>query len=165
MSNQMNRVRSSGSRLFNVGGRSPKITIIVLVIAAIIALAVAGRLNPGNTDNEEKYSLNISYGLGGDENQTRLSFDANIGGDKSVVENIDAYEILIKEEYLDLLLENGPYSSKDMGNYWQITGVIVFDTAGLSKEEINAISIFEGIKIIDKDGNEDILYIPVDKKL
>jgi hypothetical protein len=35
----------------------------------------------------------------------------------------------------------------------------------LFKEEISAISIFEGIKLIDKDGNGDIPYIPVDENL
>ena len=55
MSNQVNRVRSSGFRSFNVGGRSKKITIVVIFIVAIIAIALAvdsfGKLNSDN--NEE----------------------------------------------------------------------------------------------------------------
>jgi len=108
--------------------------------------------------------LNVSYGLGGDPVKTILSFDANIGGTKSDVENIDAYEILINAEYIDLLLENGPYSSKHMDNYMQITGQITFDTSGMTKEEIGTINIFEGIRITDKDENDFGLYITVDQK-
>ena len=168
---KVNRVRVHGFRLFNLGGR--EITksriifpvLIVVIILLLLVLVIIPRIsNVDNIDDNQKYSLNISYGLGGDTDQTKLTFDANISGAESDMKNIDAYEILINEEYLDLLIENGPYSSKDMGTYLQITGSIVFDNLGMTKEEIDAINLFEGIKIIDKDGTEFDLHIPQDQK-
>ena len=137
---------------------------IVFLVLSVFLLVVCVRCasNVSNTDSGGKYTLNVSYGLGGDTGQTKLSFDASIGGKQSDIENIAAYEVLINEEYLDLLLENGPYSSKDMGDYIQITGTIVFDNIGMTKNEIDAIELFEGFKIIDKDGAEFELYIPRD---
>jgi len=136
-----------------------------LILSLILVFTFAACSTDGAiSDSSEKYSLNISYGFGGDDTKTEISFDANIGGSKDVISNIDAYEILINEERLDLLLANGPHTSKDMGDYLQITGIIVFDNIGMTKEEINAITLFEGIKLIDKDGAEYVLFIPQDEK-
>ena len=140
-----------------------KAACVLLSICLLSACAACSSpiAKPGN---EEKYVLNVSYGLGGDANQTELSFDATIGGTQSDIKNIDAYEILINEEHLDLLLENGPYTSSDMGDYLQITGTIIFDNIGMTKEDISVIRLFEGIKLIDKDGREFDLYIPKDQE-
>jgi len=139
-------------------------TIYLIFSILLVLTCVACTSVVSNSDNGEKYSLNISYGLGGDLAKTVLSFDANIGGIKSDVKNIDAYEILINAEYMDLLLENGPYNSKHMADYMQITGTIVFDASGMTKEDIGAINIFEGIRIIDKDGNGFDIYLPLDQE-
>ena len=137
-----------------------KTTLFILSI--ILIFTCVGCVSTQNSD--ENYALNVSYGLGGDVNRTVLSIDANIGSLNSDVRNIDTYEVLINEKYSDLLLENGPYDSKYKDDYMQVTGTIVFDTTGMSKEEIHEARFFEGFKIIDKDGNETNLYIPADQE-
>ena len=115
----------------------------------------------------QKYTLNGSYSLGGesdDLNQTRLSFDVSISGEKSDIENIDTYDVLINTKYMNLLLENNSHGGKVSDNYltlddyFHITGSLLFDTAGMTKEMIDAAALFKGIKIIDKAGNEFDLY-------
>jgi propanediol dehydratase large subunit len=71
-----------------------------------------------------------------------------------------AQEPLINREYLDQMLENGPHSLKVKGDekpYLEVTGSFVFDTAGKSKEEIDEMDLFQGIKIIDRENNEYML--------
>lgn len=38
-----------------------------------------------------------------------------------------------------------------------MTGSFIFDTTGKSKEEIDNMCLFQGIKIIDENNNEHIL--------
>ena len=136
---------------------------IICVIVSVLLLLTCVACESKQESNEN-YTLNVSYGLGGDTDRTILTFDANIGNMKNDVKNIDAYEVLINEEYADLLLENGPHSDKYKDDYMQITGTIVFDTTGMSKEEIHAAKLFKGFKITDKDANETDLFIPEDQK-
>jgi len=133
------------------------LTVSVLLLLTCVACTAKQETN-------ENYSLNVSYGLGGDTDQTILTFDANIGSIKSDVKNIDTYEVLINEEYTGLLLENGPHESQHKDAYMKITGKIIFNTTGMTKEEINVAGLLKGFKIIDKDGNETDLFIPEDQK-
>ena len=135
------------------------ICVIVSVLLLLTCVACASK-----QDTNENYSLNVSYGLGGDTDQTILTFDANIGSMKSNVKNIDTYEVLINEEYTGLLLENGPHEGQYKDDYMKITGEIIFNTTGMTKEEISAAKLLKGFKIIDKDGNETDLFIPEDQK-
>jgi len=114
--------------------------------------------------NNGKYTLNITYSYGGDETQTRLSFDATVAGDKNDIESIDRHEVLINTRYSDLVLENDTHLTKSTDGILSIIGEILVDTTGISKEEIDAVGILEGFKLIDKDGNEVEVYLPVDQK-
>lgn len=108
--------------------------------------------------------MNGSVALGAaDDNsldKTKVTYEVVISGNKEAIENIDAQEPLISVGYLNLLLENGPHHHEQKGDekpYLEITGSFVFDTTGRSKEEIDDMDLFEGIKIVDKDKNEFIL--------
>lgn len=121
-----------------------------------------------NKDNtpEEKYSMSGSVGLGAVElnslDKTNVTYTVTISGSKQDIENIDAQEPLINMEYKDLMLENGPHNAKikdaeTQKPYLEITGGFVFDTKDKTKKEIDAMNLFQGIKIIDKDKEEFIL--------
>jgi len=143
--------------------KKPTLWIIIVAVIAVGIVGIALAANPIVVEkrNDEKYTLNGSYSLGGDSDdltETRLSFDVSISGEKSDIENIDAYEVLVNTERLDLLLENGPFSSRLYDDYFQITGSLLFDTVGMTKEMIDDAALLEGIKIIDKAGNEFELY-------
>lgn len=108
--------------------------------------------------------MNGSVAMGAvDENdidKTKITYKVTISGNKEDINNIYAQEPLVNVEYIDLLLENGPHSSQVKGienPYLEISGSFVFDTTGKSKEEIDNMCLFQGIKIIDKDNNEHIL--------
>ena len=148
------------SRIKNVMSyKKPTLWMVITatILVVLVCVACASDPSPEEVSSKEKYILNASYSLGnkGDDlGQTLLSFDAAISGAKEDIENIDTYEILINTDYLHLLIENGPYSSNVEDDYIKITGSILFDTVGITKEMINAADLFEGIKIIDKDKNE-----------
>ena len=116
------------------------------------------------SDSGEKYALSMTYSLSGDAEQTEIAFDAIISGTKSDIESIDAYAVVINEEYHELLLENGPYSSQYTDDYFQISGTIIFDTIGMTKEDVDAIHFIQAIAIIDKDKNTVELEVPQDRK-
>lgn len=108
--------------------------------------------------------MNGSVALGAADNnsldKTKVTYEVVISGNKEDIENINAQEPLINMEHIDLMLENGPHHPQIKNEekpYLEITGTFVFDTAGKSKEEIDGMHLFEGIKIIDKDKNEFIL--------
>ena len=127
--------------------------VCLIILALLLAFAACSRELDRSGDGE-KYSMNVSYSLGGDSAETNLSFDAYIHGDENDIRNIDVYEVLINTEYIALLSENGSYNSERAEDYIRISGNVVFDNIGMTKEEIDAVDLFEGIKIIDKDGNE-----------
>ena len=141
-----------------------KKTVCLMIVLVLAVTCVACSSKTTNSNSRDRYSLNLSYGLGGDTTQTILSLTAYIGGEKDDLDNIDSYEVLNNMEYDDMLVQNGPYNSRHENDYIEITGTIIFDTIGMTKEDIDAISLLEGIKLIDKDGNEYILYIPQDEK-
>ena len=93
-------------------------------------------------------------------NKTKITYNVIISGRKEDINSIYAQEPLINVEYIDLILENGPHNSQIKGienPYLEITGSFVFDTTGKSKEEIDDMCLFQGIKITDKNNNEYIL--------
>ena len=104
----------------------------------------------------------VAIGAVDDNNldKTKIAYNVIISGNKEDINSIYAQEPLINVEYIDLMLENGPHNSQVKGienPYLEITGSFVFDTAGKSKEEIDDMCLFQGIKIIDKNNNEYIL--------
>ncbi|MDW7675245.1 MAG: hypothetical protein SCK28_11990 [Bacillota bacterium] len=133
---------------------------ISAIILAVCLAFVLGACSSNVIKQEEKYTMNASYSYGGDLEKTEISYEVIISGTEKDIENIDAYEVLINMDYLDLMLENGPHSTqKELGktHYFKITGNFTFNTNGKSKEEIDKMKLLEGIKIIDKDKNEVIL--------
>ncbi|MEC9489175.1 MAG: hypothetical protein UMV23_06830 [Halanaerobium sp.] len=134
-----------------------KVPAIILAVCLVFAL---GACSSNEIKQEEKYTMNASYSYGGDLEKTVISYDVIISGTKEDIRDIDAYEVLINMDYLDLMLENGPHNSRrEFGNkpHLKTTGKLTFDTSGKSKEEIKEMELLEGIKIIDKDKNEVIL--------
>lgn len=104
--------------------------------------------------------MDASYSYGGDLEKTVISYEITISGTKEVIENLDAYEVLINEDYSHLMLENGPHNPhKNLGEeaYFTVEGRFVFDTSGKTKEAIDKMALLEGIRLIDKDENEEIL--------
>ncbi|SDK00167.1 hypothetical protein [Natronincola ferrireducens] len=131
-----------------------KISIIILAVCLAFTL---GACNHGGIKQSEKYAMNASYSYGGDSNKTEISYSIIISGAKKDIENIDAYEVLINMDYLDLMLENGPHSSErglEKTPYFKIVGNFTFNTSGKSKEEIDEMKLLEGVEIIDKDRNK-----------
>lgn len=115
---------------------------------------------------KEKYSMNGSVSLGAVDNEsldkTKVTYSVAISGNKKDIENIDAQEPLINMEYYDFMLINGPHHAevKDTETenpYLEISGSFVFDTNDKSKEEIDAMDLFQGVKITDKGKAEYIL--------
>jgi hypothetical protein len=115
---------------------------------------------------EGKYSMNGSVALGAVDSdsldKTRVTYTVTISGNKQDIENVVTQEPLINMEYGDLLLENGPHNIeiKDVETknpYLEISGNFVFDTKNKTKEEIDAMKLFQGIKIVDKDKEEFVL--------
>lgn len=134
-----------------------KVSAIILVVYLAIVL---GACSSNGVKQKEKYTMNASYSYGGDLEKTEISYEVIITGTEEDIENIDAYEVLINMDYLDLMLENGPHSSRrELGKtlYFKITGNFTFNTSGKSKEEIDEMKLLQGIRIIHKDKNEVIL--------
>lgn len=134
-----------------------KILIFVLIFSLLFIVSAC---NSGENREEEKYIMNASYSYGGDLEETIISYEITISGTEEVIENIDAYEVLINEEYSDLMLENGPHnpiSEIGKGAYFKVEGNFVFDTCGKTKEEIDEMNLLQGIRLIDKDENEEVL--------
>lgn len=134
----------------------------LLCISIIFAFTSFGCSTVSKTnDDNEKFTMNGSVAVGSVDNdnldKTKITYEVVISGNKEDINNIDAQEPLINIEYIDLMLENGPHNPQVKGienPYLEITGSFVFDTAGKSKEEIDGMYLFQGIKIIDKDNNE-----------
>ena len=135
---------------------------ICLMVSALLLLTCVACFS--KQESNENYTLNVSYGLGGDTDQTILTFDANIGSGKKDIKDIDIHEVLINKDFADMLVRNGPHDSRYKDDYMKITGKIIFNTMGMTKEEIHAAGLLKGFKIIDKDGNETDLFIPEDQK-
>lgn len=136
-----------------------KFLVLGLMICFILVVSACGS---NEKDEEEKYIMNASYGYGGNLEKTEVSYEITISGIEEVIENIDTYEVLINEEYSDLMLENGPHiPEKVIGDeiYFKVTGNFVFNTSGKTKEEISEMNLLQGIRIIDKDENEEILKL------
>lgn len=136
-----------------------KFLVLVLIISFLFVVSACGS---NEKYKEEKYIMNASYAYGGDLEKTEVSYEITISGTEEVIENIEIYEVLINEEYSDLMLENGPHiSEKVIGEetYFKVTGNFVFNTSGKSKEEISEMNLLQGIKIIDKDENEENLKL------
>lgn len=115
---------------------------------------------------KEKYIMNGSVALGAVDNEnsdkTKVTYSVVISASKEDIENIDEQEPLINMNYYDFILENGPHNAeiKDIETknpYLEISGSFVFDTSDKSKEEIVAMDLFQGVKIVDKDKKEYIL--------
>jgi hypothetical protein len=129
---------------------------IVIILAVCLAL-IFSACNRNEIEQDEKYTMNASYSYGGNLEKTEISYTIIISGAEKDIENIDAYEVLINMDYLDLMLENGLHSSqKKLGEapYFKIIGNFTFNTSGKSKEEIDKMKLMEGVKVIDKDRNE-----------
>jgi hypothetical protein len=112
-------------------------------------------------NDKEKYmiSASISYGAVDDENldKTRIAYEITVSGSKEDINNIFSQELLINPDYKDLILEKGPYNFQVKGTknpYIEVTGSLVFDTRGKSKEDIDDMNLLQGIKVIDMDNNE-----------
>lgn len=134
-----------------------KFLVLVLIISFLFVVSACGS---NEKYEEEKYIMNASYAYGGDLEKTEVSYEITISGTEEVIENIDTYEVLINEEYSDLMLENGPHiPEKVIGDeaYFKVTGNFVFDTSGKTKEEIDEMNLLQGIRLIDKDENEEVL--------
>jgi len=136
-----------------------KIFFIVLLICFFIFISISA-YESNEKPQDEKYTMNASYSYGGDLEKTEVSYEITISGTKEVIENIDAYEVLINEEYSDLMLENGPHNPhRNLGEeaYFKVEGKFVFDTSGKTKEAIGEMALLQGIRIIDQDEKEEIL--------
>jgi len=135
-----------------------KKTLVIILMMTV--LFVIGACNSNETQEGDKYIMNASYSYGEDLEKTEISYEITISGTKEVIENINAYEVLINEEYSDLMLENGPHNPhRDLGEeaYFKVEGNFVFDTSGKTKEEIDEMELLQGIRIIDQDEKEEIL--------
>ncbi len=134
-----------------------KTLAILLVVFILFALSAC---DSKETEAADKYIMNASYSYGGDLEKTEVSYEITISGTKEVIENIDAYEVLINEEYSDLMLENGPHNPhRNLGEeaYFKVEGKFVFVTSGKTKEAIGEMDLLQGIRIIDQDEKEEIL--------
>jgi len=136
----------------------------LLCCLIIFAISLSGCSPNQRFNDKEKYSMNATVAFGTVDNnsldKTRITYEVIISGKKDNINNIDSQEPLINMEYLELLLENGPHYPQIIESedpFLEIKGSFVFDTAGKSKEEIENMHLFEGIKIIDKDKNEFLL--------
>jgi PBP1b-binding outer membrane lipoprotein LpoB len=142
-----------------------KISIIILVLSFILVLL--GCSNADTVKEDEKYIMNGSVAYGTAENsgleKTKVSYIMTISGSEEDINNIEAQQPLINEDYMDLLLENGPHNNKIVSSgdesYIEISGEFIFDTEGKTKEEINDMDLFKGIEIYDKDNNNYELII------
>ena len=138
---------------------------IFLICAAILVFLFASCMSNKNTNDDEKYMMKASIAYGSVEennlDKTKVTYQIFISGEKEDVENIDTHEVLINKDYVDLLLNNGPHDVQikyEEGQpYLEINGIFVFDTHGISKEEIGMMNLLEGVSIVDKDRNEYIL--------
>ena len=135
--------------------RNALIVFLIISTAFILAACDSGA---GKADN--KYMMNAVYSYGGDLEETVISYEVIISGDIEDIKNIDAYEVLINVEHLDLLIENGHHSSQkviEKDSYFKIEGKLTFNTSGKSKEEISEMDLLQGVKIIDVYGDEEVL--------
>ena len=133
----------------------------LLCCSIIFAFTLFGCSTISKTNDNEKFTMSGSIAVGVVDNdsldKTKITYEVVISGNKDDINNIDAQEPLINMEYIDLMLENGPHNPQIKGienPYIEIKGGFVFDTAGKSKEEIDGMNLFQGIRITDKDNNE-----------
>lgn len=138
-----------------------KLLLICCAITMIFSLFGCKDVSP-----EGKYSMNGSVALGAVDNnsldKTKVTYNVMIGATKQDIENIVTQEPLINPEYDDFLLENGPHNVeiKDIETknpYLEISGSFVFDTKNKTKEEIDAMNLFQGIKLVDQNKEEFVL--------
>ena len=108
--------------------------------------------------------MNASISYGGVEKnnlyKTKVSYEIIISGEKNDIEYIDAEQLIINPEYIDLLSERGPHINQIKGEkkpYMEIKGSLIFNTEGKSKEEIDAMKLLIGVELIDKNGNNHML--------
>ena len=146
-----------------------KITIKRLLLVCCVFTIISSMFSCSSNQAEipkERYSMNGSVSMGAVEggglDKTKVAYSVAISGSKQDIENIDAQEPLVSAEYYDLMLINGPHNAEIKGKetenpYLEISGSFVFDTDGKSKEQIDAMNLFQGIKIVDKDKEEYIL--------
>lgn len=134
--------------------------------ALIMLLFLFGCSSSQGDMPKEKYNMDGSMALGATDDEsldkTKVTYSVVVYGAKGDIENIDTHEPLINMDHLDLMLENGPHHAEMKGTetgkpYWDISGSFVFDTVGKSKEEIDAMELFQGIKLVDKNNEEYIL--------
>jgi hypothetical protein len=134
-----------------------KALVFILVICVLIAVSGCGS---NEKSEEDKYIMDASYSYGRDAEKTIISYEINISGSEEDIKHLDAYEVLINEKYSHLMLENGPHNPhKDLGPEanFKVEGQFVFDTSSKTKEEIDEMELLQGIRLIDKDENEEIL--------
>lgn len=137
-----------------------KTWILILLCSLALVLMACGS---DEIEEEDKYMINVTYSLGAydeDLEKTKISYEVIISGLEKDIENIDSCEVLINMDYLDLMLENGPHSSKkEVGeeSYAKTTGTFVFDTSGKSKQEIDDMRLLKGVEVTDKDEKEVVI--------
>jgi len=150
-----------------LGGVSIMKKIIIVSLALIFILTLVACSNTNAVKEDEKYIMNGSIAYGTAENsgleKTKVNYTMTITGSEEDINNIEAQQPLINEDYMDLLLENGPHNNKIVNNgdesYIEISGRFIFDTEGKTKENINDMDLFKGIEIFDKDNNRYVMII------
>ena len=139
--------------------------IILLCASMLLLIYLVGYIRNEDSRNTEKYSMNSSVAYGSADadslDKTTITYTIAIDGEKQDIENIVSQEVIINMDYLDLLLEDESYSSElkngEQQPYLEISGSLIFDTSGKTKEEIITMDLLQSVKIIDKNKNEYLL--------
>ena len=107
---------------------------IILILISIFSIVYLAGCSLTKSNNREPYSMNASISYGGVEKDnlynTRVSYDINLSGEKDDIENIDAEQLIINPEYIDLLIERGPHTPQFNGEnnpYLEIKGSLIFN--------------------------------------
>lgn len=137
---------------------------IVLILTSILLIVGLAGCSSAKSNSDGPYSMNASISYGGVEKdnlyKTKVSYDIIISGEKNDIENIDAEQLIINPECIDLLSERGPHTNqikREKKPYMKIKGSLIFNTEGKSKEEIDAMKLLIGVELIDKNGNKHML--------
>lgn len=140
---------------------------IIILLSAIFLFTFTGCSRNQVEKDTEKYRMDTSIAYGSAEDsgleKTKISYDIVINGAEQDIENIAEHELLVNPEYIHLLLENTHHKPisvpEEKENYFQVTGSFIFNTSEKTKEEINEMDLFKGIKIFYEDGSSYILTL------
>ena len=132
-----------------------KVTMLSLML---MLLGLTG-CNDSIINNQ--YDINTVFGYSSfenDTNKTEVSYQIDINGTIKNIANVKDCELVISSKYDELVLNKSNQKviiiAGQNTSTLRVEGTIVFNTKGMSKEDITKDNLFECIRITDESSNK-----------